>query len=94
MSNNTIDFETDNQMMDEGYNIGKIKYQENSKCEYLIVDETTNVKFDPINISEEIYTTFRKDTQKVYFKYRPLRMKNRCLEGQPIQITDIKKREG
>jgi hypothetical protein len=36
----------------------------------------------------------RNDGEKVYYKYRPLRRMNRCTEANPIELVDIKKREG
>ena len=92
--NQQSNIEVDKQMEDEGYQIGTVQYLKNSKCEYIIIDVKTKAKFDPINISEETYNEFRKDAQKVYYKYRGLRMMNRCPEANPIQILEIKKREG
>lgn len=76
-----------------GYSIGTITYHKNSKCAYIITDEKSGVKFDPINIDKEVFENFKIDNTKVYFKYRPLRMMNRCTEAQPIELEDIKKRE-
>lgn len=81
-------------MISEGFHIGEIQHLKNSKCTYIIIDQTTKMKFDPINIEDEAYRLFRNDTQKIYYKFRPLRMMNRCTEAQPIQLTEIKKREG
>ena len=52
---------------------------------------TNNLK---INILEESYKAMRNDGEKVYYKYRPLRRMNRCTEANPIELIDIKKREG
>lgn len=84
----------DAQMLNDGFHLGEIMHLKNSKCEYIIVDLTTKAKFDPINISEEIYKVFKEDNLKIYYKYGPLRMMNRCPDANPIQLTDIKKREG
>jgi hypothetical protein len=84
----------DAQMLNDGFHIGKIKELKNSKCDYIIIDETTHVQLDPINFSEDDYKAYKKDAQKIYFKYRPLRMMNRCTDANPIQLTSIKKREG
>ena len=77
----------------EGYSIGTITYQKDSKCAYIITDEKSGVKFDPINIDKELFESYKVDNSKIYFKYRPLRMMNRCTEAQPIELEDIKKRE-
>jgi len=98
--NNTMNNEqSENKIMDaqiinEGFHLGEIQHLKNSKCEYIIIDLATKAKFDPINISEKTYEAFRKDTQKIYYKYRPLRMMNRCPDANPISLIEIKKREG
>lgn len=84
----------DSQMVKDGFHLGEIKYLKDSECNYIIIDQTTKAKFDPINISEELYKSVRNDGEKVYYKYRPLRRMNRCPEANPIELIDIKKREG
>ncbi|MEZ4797160.1 MAG: hypothetical protein R2785_08315 [Flavobacteriaceae bacterium] len=84
----------DNDMINEGFHLGEIKHLKESECTYIIIDGATNAKFDPINISEETYKSLRNDGEKVYFKYRPLRRMNRCPEANPIELIEIKKREG
>lgn len=84
----------DNEMISEGFHLGKIKHLKESECTYIIIDGATNAKFDPINISEETYKYLRNDGEKVYYKYRPLRRMNRCPEANPIELIEIKKREG
>lgn len=75
------------------FKLGIIEYVNNSDCTYVIVDEKTQKKFDPINFSSPEYLPFKKNNQLIYYKYRPLRMVNRCYNVQPIEIVDIKKRE-
>lgn len=77
----------------EGYSTGTLTYHKDSKCSYIITDEKSGTKFDPININDEVYKNFKMNDSKIYFKYRPLRMMNRCTEAQPIELEDIKKRE-
>lgn len=77
----------------EGYTMGTITYHKDSKCTYIITVEKSGIKFDPINIDMEAYNPFKVDGANIYFKYRPLRMKNRCTEAQPIALEAIKKRE-
>lgn len=94
MNNEQLDNKAmDAQMITKGFHLGQIKYLKNSKCEYIIIDQTTKAKFDPINISEEIFKSLRNDGEKIYYKYRPLRMMNRCNEGNPISLLETKKRE-
>jgi len=84
----------DAQMLIDGFHIGELKQLKDSVCEFIILDLVTKAKFDPINISEDIYKSIRNDGEKVYYKYRPLRMMNRCNVANPISLIDIKKREG
>lgn len=89
------DYKTmDAEMINNGFKIGEIKYLKDKECAYIIIDEASNAKFDPVNISDELYQSYKQDNQKIYFKYRPLRMMNRCTEANPISLIDIKKREG
>lgn len=85
--------DTMKKMQEEGFSVGTIKQLKNSKCAYILVDEKSGAKFDPINLDTDKFKTFQKDQEKVYFKVHYLRMKNRCTEAQPVEITDIKKRE-
>jgi hypothetical protein len=84
----------DTQMLTDGFQIGEIKHLKDSECEYVIIDKATNAKFDPINITEAVFKDFKKDTLKIYYKYRPLRRMNRCPDANPVELIEIKKREG
>lgn len=77
----------------EGYSVGIIQYNKDSSCEYIIINEISNSKFDPINIDEEKFAVFKENDSKIYFKYESLRRMNRCSEAAPIKLIDIKKRE-
>jgi PBP1b-binding outer membrane lipoprotein LpoB len=83
-----------NKMINDGFHLGEIKHLKESECSYIIIDQETEAKFDPINITDALYKAIRNDGEKVYYKYRPLRRMNRCTEANPIEIIDIKKREG
>ena len=86
--------EMDEKYVIEGYSSGVIDFDEKrATCAYIIIDENSKIQYDPINLEEEKYTSFRTNDTKIYFKYRALRMVNRCPEAQPIFIEDIKKRE-
>lgn len=80
-------------LSNEGFSSGVVKYLKGSKCPYIIVDDKTGAQFDPINMDDETFANYKKDQEKVYYKYRPLRRMNRCNEAQPIELEDIKKRE-
>jgi hypothetical protein len=84
----------DKEMIGEGFQLGVVKHLKESECSYIIIDQVTKAQFDPINITEESYKAMRNDGEKVYYKYRPLRRMNRCTEANPIELVDIKKREG
>lgn len=76
----------------EGYSMGTLTYHKDSKCTYVITDEKSGTKFDPVNINDKVYENFKVDGSKIYYKFRPLRMMNRCTEAQPIELEDIKKK--
>ena len=80
-------------LISEGYSFCVIKRIEDSKCPYMFIDENTKEQFDPINIEEEGYASFKSTDSKIYIKFRRLRMPSRCNEAQPISLEDIKKRE-
>ena len=84
----------DSEMIGEGFQLGVVKHLKESECSYIIIDQATKAQFDPINITEELYKAIRNDGEKVYYKYRPLRRMNRCPEANPVELIDIKKREG
>ncbi len=76
-------------LIKKGYVFATVMHNKNSLCEYVIVDKKTGLKFDPINIDNEQFKTFKVDGKDIYFKYRPLRRANRCEDLQPIEIEDI-----
>lgn len=84
----------DSKMETEGFSLGTVMYIKNSECPYIIVDEKSGVKFDPVNFDNKEFSSYKNDAEKVYYKCRYLRMKNRCNEAQPVEIESIKKREG
>ena len=75
------------------FELGRITYLENSDCTYIIIDEKTTNKFDPINFMSAEYLQYKKNNLLIYYKYRPLRMVNRCYNIQPIELVAIEKRE-
>ncbi len=83
----------EDKLIEEGYDIGIVKYVENSDCPYVIYNENSKVQFDPINFDSTEFASFKSNDLKVYFKYRPLRRMNRCNEASPIELVSIKKRE-
>ncbi len=60
-------------------------------CPYLIEVENEGEApyfLDPVNLMEY----YQKDGQKIWFKFRGLRMMNRCEKANPISISEIKDR--
>lgn len=83
----------DKQMKHDGFDIGHVKYQPESNCDYIIINKDTHVKLDPINIGDKSFIFLKNDITSVYYKYRPLRRMNRCPEAIPILLVTVKKRD-
>ena len=79
-------------MMADGYLAGTIVFgKESGDCEVMIYVENQDRKYylDPIDLD----SSFSKENMKIWFKYRPLRMANRCVKANPISMEDTKRRE-
>ncbi|MDC8002642.1 hypothetical protein POV27_01140 [Aureisphaera galaxeae] len=75
-------------MESEGYLKGVIVAGKGEgSCEYVIDVKGgfAEQKVDPTNLTD----AFKSDTQKVWIKFRGLRMQNRCPEARPVEITEI-----
>ena len=76
-------------MVEAGFMMGTIvaSTAEND-CPYVISSEVdgTAVMYDPTNLEE----SYKKDGMKIWYKYQPLRMMNRCDKANPVSITEIK----
>jgi hypothetical protein len=72
----------------EGYTLGIIEPKGGGNCGWMISD-IANKKYDPINIEHEKFLRFSLKKEKIYFKFLPLRMKNRCENISPIQLIEI-----
>jgi len=83
----------DKQMKHDGFDIGHVKYQPESNCAYIIINEDTHAKLDPINIGDKSFIFLKNDIRSIYYKYRPLRRMNRCPEATPILLVTVKKRD-
>ena len=79
------------QMIDDGFQRGTIIISsEEGDCPVTIRSENNDAYLlDPLNLDEK----YKKDGEKVWVKYTPLRMANRCLNANPVNIVKIKKRE-
>lgn len=58
-------------------------------CPYTISVDGETTLFDPINLENN----YKKAQSKIWVKYRPLRMANRCEKANPVEITAIAERE-
>ena len=79
-------------MTEAGYLAGTIVMsKEEGDCPVMIrVDgDDSTYYLDPINLDKAMEV----ENSKVWFKFRPLRMANRCTRANPISLEDIKKRE-
>jgi len=79
-------------LIKEGYTLGIIVYNKDIECSYVIIDNKSGFKYDPININDARFETFKVDKKEVYFKFRLLRRMNRCENIQPIELVDIKEK--
>jgi len=77
-------------MMEEGFKKGVIVYSDvEGDCPYTIKMEGESAYFlDPINLEE----AFRKDGEKIWFKFNGLRRMNRCEKANPVSIETMQKR--
>lgn len=68
-----------------GYTAGVIEYsKEKDDCEYTIKLKE-GLYYDPINLEDG----YKKDGMAVYFKFRGLRMMNRCPKANPVSIEEM-----
>lgn len=80
-----------NKMKEAGFMSGTIVYSDKEgDCPYTIeVDsEDYNYMFDPINLDE----SYKQDGMKIWFKFGGLRMMNRCVKANPVNILEIQER--
>lgn len=69
-----------------GYTSGIIVYsKEKDDCEYTIKLKD-GLYYDPINLEDG----YKKDGMAVYFKFRGLRMMNRCNKANPVSIEEMR----
>lgn len=71
----------------EGYTVGTIS-QGMGDCTVVISVDELNVKYDPINIQDEEFAKLASKKGAIFFKFLPLRMKNRCKNVSPIRLIE------
>ena len=79
---------TDSQYQKEGYTYGVITPKDNGNCGW-IISVAKNINYDPINIEDEKFVQFSLTKESIYFKFLPLRMKNRCKNASPIALVEV-----
>ena len=93
-ASNSVEIETQvesNKMVDAGFVKGTIvNSDKEGDCPFTIQFEGVDgISFyDPINITDD----FKKDGEKIWFKFTGLRMMNRCDKANPIRLEEIQKR--
>lgn len=76
-----------NALKEKGFSSGTIVYSDKEgDCEYTIAVDT-GATFDPINLADE----YKEDGITVWFTFRGLRMANRCLSANPVEINEMVK---
>jgi len=93
VAKNSIDRVLEERMVKDGYTLGTVLFLKNFDCEYIIKEENAAAKFDAINFESAQYSDFKQDSLKIYFKYKPLRMMNRCKDALPVKLLSIRKRK-
>jgi hypothetical protein len=90
-SQKTISEKTIKKYKKKGYILGTLESSKNDECSYVIRIEGSDVLYDPVNIEEEQFSFLLSKETDFFFKFLPLRMKNRCNNISPIQLTEILK---
>ena len=72
----------------EGYLLGTIVLKDTGNCGWIITDSKNNT-YDPVNIEDEKFLSFSLKKETLYFKFLPLRMKNRCENTSPIALIEV-----
>ena len=77
------------ELIPEGFTAGVIqKSTKKGDCLFTILVTSNSgepLYFDPINLDE----AYKKDGIALFFKYRPLRMMNRCQRANPVEIQEL-----
>jgi type III secretory pathway component EscV len=87
---NTVSMDT-KKMMASGYEKATtVASSLTGDCPFTLQIEGDNsYLLDPINLEED----YKKDGMKLWVKYTPLRMMNRCDKANPVNIVEIQRRE-
>lgn len=81
--------QSDLKMSEEGFKKATVIHSNiEGDCLYTISVEGESTLFDPINLEEN----YKRSQEKIWVKYHPLRMPNRCEKANPVEITGIASR--
>jgi len=85
----SVEKQDEQKMMDAGFKKGVIVFSEKEgDCPYTIKIEQDETYYDPINLEE----SYKKEGEKVWFQFNPLRRMNRCVKANPVFVSEIQKR--
>ncbi|QMU65735.1 MAG: hypothetical protein GKR88_16605 [Flavobacteriaceae bacterium] len=74
----------------EGYILGVIEFKDITDCRWVITVDKSKLQYDPINIENKKFSHFTSSKKtSIFFKFFPLRMKNRCDGIVPIQLIEV-----
>ncbi len=74
------------EMAEKGFVAGVIQVSdEDSGCAYTISTRTLSYLLDPTNLDKD----FEENNLRVWFKYLPLRMQNRCPDANPVEVSEM-----
>ena len=77
---------TAEEMTAQGFVAGVIKASNGeSTCDYTIETRSLTYLLDPTNLDKD----FKEDELTVWFKFRQLRMQNRCPEASPVEVSEM-----
>jgi hypothetical protein len=79
---------TDTEMLNAGFNSGTIVAStKDGDCPFVInVDGADVLMYDPTNLED----AYKENGMKVWFKFRGLRMMNRCTKANPVELLEMK----
>lgn len=81
---------SEGKMIEKGFKKATVIYSNQAgDCEYTFAVEGETNLFDPVNLEDK----FQKSQQKIWVKYTPLRMPNRCEKASPVEVTEIQPRK-
>ena len=80
-------------LIKDGYEPGLVKVLKDSECSFIIYNVATKAQLDPVNFNISEFEVFRKKDLKIYFKYKPLGMMNRCNEASPVELLSVVERQ-